>query len=120
MFNFEKLDAWQLAIDFADLTYRISKEFPTDERFGLTSQLRRAAVSVSANLAEGNGRGSTKDFAHFIQIAFGSLMECVSHLTIAQRQRFISDADYREAYGTAERLGRVLSGLRRSIHPPEP
>ena len=66
MFNFEKLDAWQLAIDFADLTYRISKDFPTDERFGLTSQLRKAAVSISSNLAEGNGRASAKDFAHFI------------------------------------------------------
>lgn len=119
MFNFEKLDAWQLAIDFADLIYRITKEFPSDERFGLTSQLRRAAVSISSNLAEGNGRGSSKDFAHFIQIAFGSLMECVSQLTIANRQRFLPDAEFRQAYETAERLGRVLSGLRRSIHPPE-
>ena len=119
MFNFEKLDAWQLAIDFAELIYRITKEFPSDERFGLTSQLRRAAVSISSNLAEGNGRGTTKDFAHFIQIAFGSLMECVSQVTIANRQRYIPDADYRNVYEAAERLGKVLSGLRRSIHPPE-
>ncbi len=119
MFNFEKLEAWQLAIDFADLIYRITKEFPADERFGLTSQLRRAAVSVSANLAEGSGRGTSRDFTHFIQIAFGSLMECVSHLTIAQRQRFLSETAFREAYDTAERLGKVLSGLRRSIRPPE-
>ena len=119
MFNFEKLDAWQLAIDFADLTYRISKDFPTDERFGLTSQLRKAAVSISSNLAEGNGRASAKDFAHFIQISFGSLMECVSQLTIAKRQRYLSDEGYREAYETAERLGKVLSGLRRSIHPSD-
>ncbi len=62
MFNFEKLDAWQLAIDFADLIYRITKEFPTDERFGLTSQRRRAAVSVSANLAEDRARISPTSF----------------------------------------------------------
>ena len=120
MFNFEKLDAWQLAIDFADLIYRTTQEFPSDERFGLTSQLRRAAVSISSNLAEGSGRGTSKDFAHFIQIAFGSLMECVSQLTISHKQRFLSDASYRELYEAAERLGKVLSGLRRSIQPPQP
>ena len=83
MFGFEKLEVWQEGIVFADEVYRATRDFPGDERFGLTSQLRRSAVSVAANIAEGSGRGSRKDFTRFVEIAFGSLMETVSHLAIA-------------------------------------
>ena len=65
MFNFEKLDVWQKAIGFADLIYADTRTFPTDERFGLTTQLRRAAVSISSNIAEGSSRSSKIDFARF-------------------------------------------------------
>ena len=78
MFRFEKLDVWNKAIDYADLVYSLTKSFPADERFGLTSQMRRSAVSVSSNVAEGSGRSSDKDSARFIEIGYGSLMECVS------------------------------------------
>jgi four helix bundle protein len=113
--TFEKLDAWQLAIGYAGQIYRITKNFPADERFELTSQLRRAAVSVSANLAEGSSRSSHKDFSRYIEISFGSLMETVSHLAIAQQQDFLDEAQHNELYAEAERLGKVLSGLRRSL-----
>ena len=115
MFNFEKLDVWNAAIDFADAVYQITKPFPSDERFGLTSQMRRAAVSVSANIAEGSGRSSKRDFSRFIEIAFGSLMETISHLTVAKRQGFVTVENHRLLYDRAERVGRMLSGLRRSL-----
>ena len=75
MFNFEKLDVWQEAIQFADLVYELSGDFPADERFGLTNQMRRAAVSISSNIAEGSSRMSRTDFARFVEIETGSLFE---------------------------------------------
>jgi four helix bundle protein len=95
MFNFEKLDVWQKAIDFADLVYKLTRQFPDDERFGLTNQLRRAAVSISSNIAEGSSRSSKSDFARFVEIATGSVFEVVSQAFIAQRQSFLSDDEFR-------------------------
>lgn len=115
MFPFEKLDVWQKAIDFADSVYRATRAFPDDERFGLTSQMRRAAVSVSSNIAEGSSRFSHDDFARFIEIATGSLFEVINQSVIAQRQGFLSDHDYSALYAAAEEQGRMLSGLRRSL-----
>jgi hypothetical protein len=77
MFNFEKLEVWQEAIQFADSVYTITRTFPDEERFGLTNQMRRAAVSISSNLAEGSSRSSRPDFARFVEIATGSLFEVV-------------------------------------------
>jgi four helix bundle protein len=114
MFRFEQLDAWQLAIEYSDGIYSATRSFPADERFGLTNQLRRAAVSIAANIAEGSGRFSDKDFVRFIEIAYGSLMETVSHMKIAQRQSFLSEEPALLLYATADRLARMLSGLRNS------
>jgi four helix bundle protein len=114
MFRFEKLDVWQLAIEFSDEIYSATRTFPNDERFGLTNQLRRAAVSIAANIAEGSGRFSDRDFVRFIEIAYGSLMETVSHLKIAQRQSFITDEPTESLLAIADRLARMLSGLRKS------
>jgi four helix bundle protein len=72
VFRFEKLIVWQKAIVFADQIYQMTRTFPSDERFGLTSQLRRAAVSISANVAEGSSRTSNRDFARFVEIAYGT------------------------------------------------
>ena len=88
MFNFEKLEVWQKAIDFADLIYNETRRFPAEERFGLTNQLRRAAVSISSNIAEGSSRSSKTDFARFTEIAAGSVFEAVSQAFIALRQAF--------------------------------
>ncbi len=114
MFRFEKLDAWQLAIEFSDDVYRVTRTFPSEERFGLTNQLRRAAVSIAANIAEGSGRSTDKDFCRFLEIAYGSLMETVSHLTIAFRQEMVKADDHKLLYEKSDRLARVLSGLRSS------
>ena len=94
MFNFEKLDLWQEAINFADLVYELPGAFSSDERFGLTSQMRRAAVSISSNIAEGSSRTSRVDFARFVEIASGSLFEVVSQSTISLRRKLLEQNKY--------------------------
>jgi len=115
MFRFEKLDVWQKAVEYADLIYTITQDFPAEERFGLTSQLRRSAVSISSNIAEGTSRSSDTDLARFVEIAYGSLLESISELEIAKRQRFLSDERFAEAYKSAEELAKMLSGFRRTL-----
>jgi len=115
MFNFEKLDVWQKAIDFADLVYNQTRNFPADERFGLTNQMRRAAVSISSNIAEGTSRMSQADFARFIEIATGSVFEVVSQSFIGRRQEFLTEEGFRKLYSAADEIGRMLSGLRKSL-----
>lgn len=115
MFNFEKLEVWQKSIEFADFVYSVTKTFPEDERFGLTSQMRRAAVSISSNIAEGSSRFSRDDYARFLEIATGSVFEVVSQSFIAMRQNFLSEDDRLRLYRAAEEQSRMLSGLRRSL-----
>jgi four helix bundle protein len=115
MFNFEKLDVWQEAIQFADLVYELTGNFPDEERFGLTNQMRRAAVSVSSNIAEGSSRVSRTDFSRFVEIATGSLFEVVSQTTIALRRAMIAQSNYNEIYAAAEKQSKMLSSLRRSL-----
>jgi four helix bundle protein len=115
MFNFEKLDAWQEAIAFADVVYALTRSFPSDERFGLTNQMRRAAVSISSNIAEGTSRVSHSDFARFVEIATGSLFEVVSQARVARNQDFLAEEGYRRIYEAAEKQSRMLSGLRQYL-----
>ena len=117
MFNFEKLDVWYKAIAFADLVYARTRHFPADERFGLTNQMRRAAVSISSNLAEGTSRASKIDFARFIEIASGSLSEVVSQSFVGRSQGFLGEEHFHEIYTAAEEQSRMLSGLRKSLLP---
>ena len=115
MFNFEKLDVWQKAIGFADLVYNYTRHFPADERFGLTNQMRRAAVSISSNIAEGTSRMSQTEFARFIEIATGSVFEVISQAFVGRRQGFLNEENFRVMYAAAEEVGRMLSGLRKSL-----
>jgi four helix bundle protein len=110
MFTFEKLEVWQKAIAFADQVYTSTRDFPSDERFGLTNQMRRAAVSVSSNIAEGTSRSSKVDFARFVEIATGSLFEVVSQAFIAKNQGFLTTEQFDQIYITAQEQGRMLSG----------
>ena len=111
-FNFEKLDVWQEAIQLASLVYKITRNFPEHERFGLTNQMRRAAVSISSNIAEGVLR---TDFARFVEIATGSLFEVVSQAKVSLNQQFLSKSEYEEIANAAEKECRMFSGLRRSL-----
>ena len=115
MFNFEKLDTWNEAIVFADIVYQLTRNFPAEERFGLTNQMRRAAVSISSNLAEGCSRSSRVDYARFVEIATGSVFEVVSQATIGRNQGFLDQSGYQQVYDSAEKQSRMLSGLRKSL-----
>jgi four helix bundle protein len=119
MFNYEKLESWQEAIAFAGMIYNVTRRFPAGERFGLTNQMRRAAVSISSNLAEGSSRNSRTDFARFVEIATGSIFEVVSQAFLAREQGFLSGEDFKKIYDAAEKLGKMLSGLRRSLIKPK-
>jgi four helix bundle protein len=115
MFNFEKLDVWQKAIEFADFIYSETRRFPNEERFGLRNQMRRAAVSISSNIAEGSSRMSQINFARFIEIGTGSVFEVVSQAFIAKKQSFLTEETFHFLYESAEELSRMLSGLRKSL-----
>ncbi len=115
MFRFEKLDVWQRAVDHTDRIYQVTRSFPADERFRLTNQMRRAAVSISSNIAKGSGRASDKDFARFLEISYGSLMEVVSQSAIARRQEFLPQQSFDCIYRESEELARMLSGLRATL-----
>lgn len=114
-FGIEKLDVWQKAISLASAIYEVTKRFPNDERFGLTGQLRRAATSVPANIAEGSGRQSKKDFQRFLAHAYGSLMEIVSHLHIAKTQGYLSEEQLDELLNAIQTIAKMISGLKRSL-----
>ena len=107
----EKLEAWSRAMDFVVEVYRATESFPKEERFGLTSQPRRAAVSVPANIAEGAGRQSSKEFIHFLSNAQGSASELETELIIAHRLGYLSDDSFTNLRGTLEHVGRLITGL---------
>jgi four helix bundle protein len=109
------MDTWNEAIAFADIAYRLTRAFPPEERFGLTNQMRRAAVSISSNLAEGCSRSSKADYARFVEIATGSVFEVVSQATIGRNQGFLNPSDYEQLYCAAEKQSRMLSGLKKSL-----
>ncbi|MDP8299619.1 MAG: four helix bundle protein [Candidatus Tantalella remota] len=112
--NFEKLDVYNKAVDFANEVYKKTKTFPKDEMFGLTSQLRRDAVSISLNIAEGSAR-SKKDFSRFIDIARGSIFECVAILQISVKQQYVEIGTFDILMDRLTDLSKMLSGLKRSL-----
>jgi len=117
LFAFEKLDVWKLAKDFAVELYRVTDSFPREEKFGLVSQMNRAAVSVASNIAEGSSRISKKDKAHFYQIAFSSLMEVTSQLLIVRDLGFIENKEYERLRLIIYEISNKLNALRKSQLP---
>jgi four helix bundle protein len=113
--HYRELKVWQAAMNLAERCYLATKGFPKDELFGMTSQILRAAVSVPANIAEGQGRQSTKEFLNFLSIARGSLMELETHLILSQRVGLLKAPDAEALLNLADEISRMLSGLRRSL-----
>ena len=109
----QRLDAWKRAMRLVKATYVITRGFPVEERYGLTAQMRRAAVSIPSNLAEGAGRSSRKEFAQFISISRGSLSELETQMIIAAELGYLSPRH--EEFANLERLGQLLTGLHRSM-----
>lgn len=114
-FTFEKLEAWKKARFLVKDTYTLISKFPTTERFGLSSQLGRAIISVPSNLAEGCGRPSIKERIHFIEIAYGSLMESLTQLIVANDLGFINDIEFNDIRSRIEEVAKIISGLRKSL-----
>ena len=114
-FDFEKLDVYKKALTFAEEIYSVSKNFPKEEVYGLTSQLRRASISVSANIAEGNGRYNKRDFAQFLRIARGSIYECVPLLQISLKQSYVEENVYEKLIANCNELAKMINGLISSL-----
>ena len=114
-FKFENLKVWQKSLDYVEFIYKISQDFPKIEIFGLQSQLRRAAISVALNIAEGSGKTTYKSFSKFLDDSVGSLRESVTCLYIAKRLKYISDADFDLAYSQATEISKMLYSLAKSL-----
>ena len=114
---FRDLIVWQRSMDLVERVYQLTASFPRDERFGLTSQIRRAAVSVPSNIGEGSRRKKRKAFLNHLDIALGSQAEVEVQLEIAKRLRFLKAADYNQTQLTVEEIGRMLNGLIVSLEP---
>jgi four helix bundle protein len=113
--SYKDLVAWQKSMDLVTMTYEVSRSFPREEMFGLTSQLRRAAVSIPSNIAEGQGRLSLNEFRHFLGQARGSLMEVETQIQIARNLNYIQAQDAETIFATCAEVGRILNGLLSSI-----
>jgi four helix bundle protein len=108
---YENLDVWKESTNLAVQIYQVTQNFPKEEIWGITSQLRRASISIPSNIAEGSGRKSKKDFKQFVHMASGSLNEVESLLHICSRLDLITADTYKELKESAERLGRLIGGL---------
>jgi four helix bundle protein len=113
--SYRDLIVWQLAMRLTESVYRITGTFPNKETYALANQLQRAAVSIPSNIAEGHARSSTKDYLRFISIAMGSLAELETQMELSARLEYIDQPKLGELLATADELGRMLQGLRKSL-----
>lgn len=113
MHRYQELDVWKKSMDLSESVYLLSEKFPSDEKFGLTSQIRRAAVSVPSNIAEGAGRNSNGEFRQFLGIAIGSLFELETQLLLALRFNYLQEIN--KELESIDSLRKMLFGLQRSL-----
>lgn len=113
MFRFERLKVWHKAVDLYDVVDEVADGFPAKARFVLADQLRRAALSVSSNIAEGSGRETTKESRQFYNVAKASAFEVVSIIMVCRRRGFITSERYQDIYARTEEISRMLTGLKR-------
>jgi four helix bundle protein len=117
--SFRNLKVWQRSMSLVEEIYRVSHHFPRDEQFGLTSQIRRASVSIASNIGEGKRRKRERAFLNHLDIALGSQGEVEVQLEIAKRVGFLSQSDYDRIQEVVEEVGRMLNGLIASMQPLE-
>ena len=113
--SYRDLRVWQHAMDIAEDIYRLTREFPKEEMFTMVSQMRRAAASIAANIAEGYGRDSSRSYAHFLRVSQGSLKELETHLLLSARVELASSSRVKPVLEKCDVLGRMLRALIRSI-----
>jgi four helix bundle protein len=118
--SYRDLRVWQDAMILAESCYRLTRQFPRDELFGLTSQIRRSAGSVPANIAEGHGRDNTGNFVQHLRVAQGSLKELETHLILAERVGILPSPDLQAALTLCESLGKMVRALIRSLQDKSP
>src|SRR5688500_884519 len=111
----QKLDAWSKSVNLVVEVYKATESFPKEEGYGLTSQMRRAGIDIPANIAEGAGRYSQKEFAHFLSNAQGSASELETEIIIAHRLGYLSEALFSKLITELQRIGRLVTGLSRRI-----
>ena len=114
IYSFEKLTVWQRTRKLSAVIYKTTREFPKEELFGLTSQMRRCAVSISSNIAEGTGRHSAKDKARFTEIAYGSALELLNQMILSNDLEFISNEKYNEIRLEIDEITAMLDSLYKS------
>ena len=114
VFSFEKLTVWVDSKALVKLIYLVTKKFPSEEKFGLTNQLRRASISIASNLAEGTSRNTNKDKAHFTTISYSSLMEVLNQIIIAKELNYIEESDYQTIRTEIEKISNKLNALRKA------
>ena len=117
-FGYRNLVAYKKAREVVRRVYYVTKSFPKDEVFALSSQMRRAAVSITSNIAEGMTRYSIKDKVHFLEIAYGSLMEVMSQMEVAEDQKYITSAEFQNFEVLVADVARLISGLQKSFMQP--
>ena len=113
--RFRDLKAWQLGMDLVEHVYLLTDSFPKAETYGLTSQVRRCAISIPSNIAEGNGRDSTKEFLHFIAIAIGSICELETQLLLSQRLKYIEMSDLEKVLDLLTQTRKTIHGLQKYL-----
>lgn len=115
MHNYQELSVWKKSVELSVKIYSLTKFFPTEEKFGLTSQIRRSSTSIAANIAEGAGRGTDKDFANFLSIAAGSTFELETHLIVANRIELLYSDSHRELSHELDQIKKMLFSLRQKL-----
>jgi four helix bundle protein len=113
--SYRDLIAWQKSMDLAVTCYQLTRTFPKEEMYGLSSQIRRAASSIPANIAEGYGREYRKEYIHFLRISQGSLKELETHLILSSRINIVKDPELQTLLDRCDSIGRVLHGLIRAL-----
>ena len=118
--SYRELIVWQKAVQLVVDCYRATPGFPKSEIYGLTSQIRRAATSIPANIAEGYGRGSRKEYLQFLIVAQGSLKELETHFIVAQKLNYLTDAQLSRVLSQSDEVGKMLGSLIRKLRTPSP
>ena len=115
MRDYKNYTVWQESIELTSEVYELTKKFPDDEKFGLISQIRRSAVSIPSNIAEGASRSSIKDFSRFLEVAQGSGFELDTQLLIAENLNLISEMEYDSVNKKLISIGKQIAGLKKSL-----
>ena len=113
IYSFEKLEVWKESVELVKIIYKLTNDFPSDERFGLISQMKRTAISIASNISEGTSRSTNKDKAHFTTISYSSTMELLNQVIISKELEYISQHEYDRVRLQITKISNMLNALRK-------